>query len=100
MERKVLRQEVLWIPESRRVPFTGIVEGGNLRIWTLYPYTNPDEPPALPYRPAHHHNAFLEDYVHDWNVEKGFLRYYSRAIDSRVWILLEHMESLVRGGRR
>ncbi len=92
MPRQVTRQEVLWVSSSRQVPFEGTVERGNLRIWTLYPHTDPDNRPELPYQPVHNVNAFLEDYVHDWNVQGGVLKYYSRVIHSDVWILIEHME--------
>lgn len=92
----VLRQEVLWVPEDRRVPITSKVEltGANTRIWTLYLSSDPDVKPELPIVPRHHHNAFLEDYIHDWYHEKsrGYLKYGSRAAESGVWILVEHLE--------
>jgi hypothetical protein len=88
---KVIRQEVLWVPESRRVPVTEFP----YRIWTLYGHTDPEVRPALPMTPVHRNGAFMEDYVHDWNVRsvgtpEMVLTYYSRAMDSRVWILVEY----------
>jgi len=100
MESKVLRQEVLWVPEDRRVPIQSKEElsGANLRVWTLYLHTDPDVKPELPYIPQHQHNAFLEDYIHDWTHDRvrGCLRYGSRAMESKVWILVEHVERPAR----
>lgn len=91
----ILRQKVLWVPADRRVPIDSTVEltGANTRIWTLFA-TDPDVKPELPIVPRHHHNAFLEDYMHDWNHEKarGYLRYASRAAEGSVWILVEHLK--------
>ncbi len=92
---KVLRQEVLWVPADRRIPIESKVEltAANTRIWTLFS-TDPDVKPELPIVPRHHHNAFLEDYVHDWNHDRarGCIRYASRASEGNVWILIEHLE--------
>ncbi len=79
MDSNVIRQEVLWIPESRQAPVVGDLNGSTVRIWTLYQHMDPDVKPELPYTPTHGMNAFLEDYVHDWNHQKGVLRYYSRG---------------------
>jgi hypothetical protein len=98
---RVLKQTVLWVPESRRVALEGPSRtAANTRIWTLYHYESPDRPPELPYVPVHHSNAFLEDYVHDWNHEKGVLRYGSRASEGRVWILVEDLKPEPRPRRR
>lgn len=91
-EPKVIRQEVHWVPENRRV-FMGHKEHP-YRVWTLYPHTDPNVRPELPITPVHHHNAFLEDYVHDWKMwpdaqRVPYLKYASRAIDNCVWILVE-----------
>lgn len=59
------------------------------RVWTLYQYTDPDVRPALPYKPVHRVNAFGEDYIHDWNIDRGFFRYASRITDEPVWVLVE-----------
>lgn len=59
-------------------------------VWTLYHHTDPNVPPALPYQPRHHVNAFHEDYVHDWNIDHhGRFRYASRVTDEPVWVLVE-----------
>lgn len=59
-------------------------------VWTLYRHTDPNMPPALPYHPRHHVNAFSEDYVHDWNIDhQGRFRYASRVTDEPVWVLVE-----------
>jgi hypothetical protein len=63
------------------------------RIWTLYFEQDASKTPALPITPAHNVNAFMEDYVHDWNFERdGRLRYYTRIMDRSCWILLEFKE--------
>lgn len=93
MEAIVLRQEIVWIPESRWVERAEpVLTGLNARIWTLYTHLDLASPPQLPIVPRHGFNAFLEDYIHDWNHTSGRLRYYSRGIDSRVWILIEHLK--------
>jgi hypothetical protein len=95
-----MRQGLLWIPpaedrgafamQAPPVPFDGPEPD---RVWTLYLHRDPNSPPALPFIPQHHHNAFAEDYVHDWNVFRGKFRYASRAIDGGVWLLLEWKHS-------
>ena len=66
------------------------VPGEPSRVWTLWPETHEDKPPALPVVPVHRRNAFHEDYVHDWNIHNGMFRYYSRITDEPVWVLLEY----------
>lgn len=88
---KVARQEVLWVPETRLVVLTS--NERPYRVWTLYGEgrDDPKRPPKLPITPVHNHGAFLEDYVHDWNIQQGnVLRYYSRAVEHSVWILVEY----------
>lgn len=59
-------------------------------VWTLYRNTDKSNPPALPYVPVHRQNAFLEDWMHDWNIDsKGRFRYASRITDEPVWVLVE-----------
>ena len=97
MEPKVLSQEVVWIPECRWIERAEpVLTALNARIWTLYTHMDPDAPPQLPIVPRHMFNAFLEDYIHDWNHTSGRLRYYSRGVESRVWILIEHLERAPR----
>jgi hypothetical protein len=97
--KTVVRQEVHWVPESRVLslpvkPF---------RVWTLYQPVDldrsedstqdPTVTPTLPITPVHNYNAFLEDYVHDWQwYEGGKFRYYSRVARDRIWILVEYSE--------
>lgn len=61
------------------------------RLWTLYLNENKDNPPQLPIIPKHLHNAFGEDYVHDWNCygNDKKLKYYSRVSNGNHWLLLE-----------
>lgn len=92
---QVIRQELHWVqlPESRRV-YMGHDEHP-YRIWTLYHETSLHQRPTLPIRPVHNQNAFLEDFVHDWNFHRDaernefFIRYASRVVDRGVWILVE-----------
>ena len=72
------------------------------RVWTLHAYEE-GKPPTLPFGPRHHENAFLEDYVHDWNwyPARGDLParldYGSRVADGPVWILLEYKDEIPGG---
>ncbi len=60
------------------------------RVWTMFRESDKDRPPTLPIHPRHRDNAFLEDYVHDWNIDnKGRFRYASRVSDRAVWVLVE-----------
>lgn len=101
MPRETLSQEVIWIPESRRVPMPGAVRtGANTRVWTLFTHTDPNVKPELPIVPKHHENAFLEDYVHDWGHARGEFSYYSRAVESGVWVLIENLKPEDRSKKR
>lgn len=91
----VTRTEVVWIPKSRLVKLPGMKPGKRpFRVWTLYANIgDPSNKPGAPVPPTHHVNAFLEDFIHDWNIQGGdTLRYYSRAIESEVWILVEYTD--------
>lgn len=88
---QVINQAVYWVSEDRRFPMDPAPPGTRYRVWTLYS-TDPNVRPELPMQPVHHHNAFLEDYVHDWNLNGGVFRYYSRAVHSKVWILVETLK--------
>jgi len=65
------------------------------RVWTLIGQCDENKPPSLPYTPKHLDNAFLEDYIHDWDLrdrvgsEEKVFHYYSRVSDGSVWLLLE-----------
>ena len=67
------------------------------RGWTLYE-NDKNKPPKLPFYPKHHHNAFIEDPVHDWNIVHGKFRYGSRVMDPDVWVLVE-MKNKITDGR-
>lgn len=59
-------------------------------VWTLYTETDKDKKPSLPLKPVHHQGAFLEDRIHDWNIDsKGRFKYGSRVTDEPVWVLVE-----------
>lgn len=96
------RQVLLWCPPGSSFPNankrTGIPAGGipitytgvqPFRLWTMYECTDEGNPPSLPMTPRHLHGAFLEDRVHDWNLNGTTLRYYSRVTSGGVWLLLE-----------
>lgn len=88
-------QEALYIPEGSEVgghpavawPWLG--RPRPKRVWTLLS----SEKPELPIVPRHHHNAFLETYVHDWDLTGGadccVFHYHSRLSGGGVWLLLE-----------
>ena len=80
---KVTRQEVHFVPKTRIIE----LPVKPYRVWSLYE-TDPAKRPELPMTPHHHYNAFLEDYVHDWNYGNGKLHYSRVALDS-LWILCE-----------
>lgn len=92
-----MEQRLLWIPPGEDkggfvktippVPYDGPHPD---RVWTLYNEINESTPPTLPIVPVHRQNSFLEDYVHDWNIDhKKRFRYASRVCDGGVWVLLE-----------
>ena len=96
-----MRQELLWIPEAEDrgafvkkaplVPFP--YETRPMKVWTLYTERDPDKTPQLPLKSRHHHGAFKEGYIHDWEIRNGeFFDYFSRVIDGYVWLLLEWEE--------
>ncbi len=55
------------------------------RVWTILD----DAKPTLPMVPVHNVNAFLEDFMHDWNWRNAKLRYSSRVTEGNNWILCE-----------
>ncbi len=96
---KVVRQEVYWVNpvESRLIEMP---HGQRpYRLWSLFRDEDPKVKPPLPILPSHRHNAFLEDYVHDWNehvlvladkkTRKHHIHYYSRITDTGLWVLME-----------
>lgn len=73
---------------KRAFPFA--VTGQPKRVWTLFRECDEASKPVLPIVPIHRANAFLEDYVHDWNIHNGMFQYGSRVTDEPVWVLLEY----------
>jgi len=91
-----MRQRLLYFPHSLEngkgpAPAVDLPEKPS-RVWTLFRHTDENEPPELPIVPSHFHNAFLEDYVHDWKWRNGKFRYFSRVTEGPVWLLLEYAE--------
>lgn len=64
-------------------------EGKPSCLWTLCD-NDPRCVPDLPFHPHHNVNAFLEDFIHDWNIRCGELIYRSRVAHGPTWILLEY----------
>lgn len=87
--RKVVSREVVWVPESRKLPIEG--DRLSLRVWTILGATDPNEKPE-PFVPVHLENAFMEDRVHDWDLKGGVLSYYSRIWGGETWILVERLD--------
>lgn len=93
-----MKQRLLWIPEgvdvgafAKRCPPVPLDGPLPDRVWTLYTQTDQLAIPVLPITPVHRAGAFLEDHIHDWNVDhKGNFRYASRICDGGVWLLLEN----------
>jgi hypothetical protein len=96
VKAKSASQMAVWLP-----PLGGECEFGQRSIavakkpstvWTLYTQRGEADRPAIPFKPQHNVNAFLEDYVHDWEWANGKLRYYSRVVGAQdgVWLLLEY----------
>lgn len=90
-----MRQELLWVPPGAggdmprggfRLPYVGPTT-----LWSLTSHVDPAAPPALPFRPVHRVNAFVEDSIHDWthSTSMNELRYYSRVSTGGHWLLLE-----------
>lgn len=88
-----MRQALVYFPHALvigvRTPPIDLAEEPR-RVWTLYHHRDPETAPSLPIVPIHFTNAFLEDIVHDWVWRDGKFWYYTRAIDGRVWLLLEY----------
>jgi len=93
-----MKQSLLWIPIGKPVewndelvkvdpvPYKGKKP---TRLWTLFEELYSNKRPNLPFKPVHHQNAFIEDYIHDYDIKDGFLRYYSRVSSGGNWVLLE-----------
>jgi hypothetical protein len=95
-----MKQKLLWMPEGidtgathKRclAKYKGEVPD---RLWVLPEYRTKENKPVLPYNPVHHRNAFLEDKMHDWNIQGEFLKYHGvLATEGSVWLLLEFKET-------
>lgn len=91
-----MRQRVIFYPHELKLfsgpnPSIELDEKPKL-LWTLALERDGNKEPELPIIPVHGRNAFLEDFVHDWNWSNGKLRYYSRISNGGVWLLLEYDE--------
>ena len=68
------------------------------RIWTLFGQTADHIPPDLPFVPVHHQNAFLEERIHDYDIdvrdEKYYLNWGSRVSEGGHWLLLEYDQAV------
>lgn len=96
---KLPRQELIFVENwnndrsiPRALPIPMSSNERPTRLWTLFMYTEKNYPPTLPFVPQHRLNAFLEDWSHDYVIEKKTLRYHSRIAYCPVWILLEFGE--------
>lgn len=93
-----MRQKLLWLSEWEPSPSErGAMRAKPVRlakkpdrVWTLSGHRDQSQPPTLPFYPTHGYDAFLDDYVHDWNWRSGVFRYYSRVANGPVWLLLEY----------
>lgn len=92
-----MKQVLVWMPPGKTegyvVPKCDPVdlpkEGRPDRLWTLYTEDKELESPTLPFHASHRENAFLEDYIHDWNDHDGRL-HYGGIGGYGVWLLLEY----------
>jgi hypothetical protein len=75
-----------FVPRCAPIPYDG---ARPKTVWSLYMETDPEKTPELPYHPKHNVNAFIEDYIHDWNITSGMFRYYSRVTEGGCWVLFE-----------
>lgn len=102
MDRKVVYQEIFWVPNTRLVPHPwppaadqSLISKSpvDMRVWTLFAKSHPKMKPDTSVEPIHNVNAFLEDHIHDWYLTKNDeLRYYSRVCGHNVWILIQYLE--------
>jgi hypothetical protein len=91
-----MKQKLIWMPvKPQNMGHRAEVEYSGPKpthLWTLFMETDEDKKPRLPIVPVHLKNAFIEDFVHDYNIRGGKLHYYSRVTDRPLWILLESEE--------
>ena len=92
--------EAIYIPAEKvsgRVPGAFIEMARKpRRVWTWLLSSDPAKPPEPGVVPRHHHNAFLEDIMHDWHWMAGKFFFHPHTIPGRfeewedpgVWILV------------
>lgn len=98
-KKRFQRQVLVWTGEPTKTGGMGVVkyppipfnEGYIRNLYTLYKHTDHDNPPALPFKPVHNENAFIEDRLHDWRHDEknGRIHFFSRIADQAVWLLAE-----------
>lgn len=81
-----MRTEIHWVPESREVVLPSKIRP--FQVWTFLGEEKPDKDVI----PTHNHNAFLEDFIHDWVMMGSTLKYFSRVATHSVWILIQYKE--------
>ncbi|MDK9789860.1 hypothetical protein [Vibrio sp. D431a] len=91
-----MKQKLIWMPKAEKRENGLIFETPNIgtksphRLWTLYSEQQKSEPPALPYKPQHLANGFMEERLHDWFTNNGKLHYHTRINQGGNWLLLEY----------
>jgi hypothetical protein len=97
--KRLLKQELIWIPigkpyddnDTEKVKIAPILYNGEKPkyLWTLINEVYSNKKPQLPIKPIHFENAFLESYIHDWDIVENYIHYNSSASYGGNWILLE-----------
>lgn len=105
-------RKIIEIKVGRNISLSdyGLLDSTIKRIWTIYDEEemwnycqfNPDNGMKVDrnnletLKPFHHHGVFIEDKVHDWNVDNknNLLHYGSRVVEqgSMIKILVEYDE--------
>ena len=93
-----IKQQLIWIPIGKPInedsdiikvdpiPYSGKKPQ---KLWTLFDELYSNKKPQLPYKPIYNINAYIESYVHDWDIRNNHLFYYSRNSNGGTWALLE-----------
>ncbi len=87
--RKVVHQEVHWLPPGEydfRVEHTEAMPD---RLWVLFQETSDQHKPSLPFRPVGNHNAFFESWGDDWMYRGGKITLQGRTDPTGFWVLVE-----------
>ena len=86
----LLDQILIWIPKgAKSITYKGKKPKW---LWSLIGEKKEEKKPKIPFIPIHRKNAFLEDYLHDWDIISNKLIYRSRFSDGGHWLLLEYGE--------